>query len=508
MKNAMSQQKFLIGELRKAASKFGEDVRPHFRNEAHFLDSLERCYQLVANRTCRRWLEIVRDPVFRQYLSGFTVSENHDTATASPAIFRERDKVERKILLALEHTQIHSSEFKKVLPLYNLFGRKRRVPYSKLIEILEKAKIIHVHSSYSAGNIDGCCFCKSYALHTEFMEKVLSEYAGHESQDDEMKIVGDPDGQETSASRRTSTVYDIFCANMPDPDLADKVELARELVKQTQEKCQERNGTLILTLPKVWWKGVSPFGWFHFDPDLTVDGMNMGLRAYVKGVQNVFSGGRYYNWFTTASRALRTHFHWNGQPCREIVDCPSGVFWMLSIVGFMMGLVSKTESERMIRHCFMGTFYTDIAQERHKTPSLKRAFMQMLNDDGKRGYYLSDKPSIHMRIWNGMRRLYPEFCEFVECLRMWYPGEVGKFVHAETTRVERDVIGTTAHDLEKRGIGRLLRVHDALWGFRDDPDARFVLRDVALSCLDIAYVKFGENIKWLPYFLGERRMVG
>ena len=156
----MNTKELIVGKLAEIADRNYAENAANFTDKTHFLDSLERCYCFIANRTCQAW---------------------NDTNGIDHRMNKEDFlKDFRLLVFSLENAYIHSTEFKGIFKSYWLNGKKRNVPYGVLLKMLSDGGIIHVNNSYSSGMEYGHevwkHWTKSYCLDSRFMFEVIEAY--------------------------------------------------------------------------------------------------------------------------------------------------------------------------------------------------------------------------------------------------------------------------------------------------------------------------------------------
>lgn len=439
----MNTKELIVGKLAEIADRNYAENASHFKDKTHFLDSLERCYCLIANRTCREWNEI-----------------NGIDYRMSKADFLNDFRL---LVFSLENSYIHSAEFKGVFKSYWLNGEKRNVPYGVLLKMLSDGGIIHVNNSYSSGMEDGHEVWvprpKSYALNWQFMFEVIETYI-------------DSKGKEESFD-----IYDCFQADCPNKLLKAEIEKARILYGTMEE--QEG---ISVRLPKDWETRISPFGYFHFNPKLTVKSLLQGMRSFQRHTRAKQNGGRFYDWFTSCPSAFRTCLWKDGKHYRELIDCHSGIFWMFALNGYSQGQIGREECQRIIDHCFKGTFYTDVSG-RAKTKALKQVFMKVLNTTKNQERYIEKivKDPLFKKIRLDLSRRYPQWTAYLSILKGKHPRKIGKYNHYGTIKIEKQIMDELKRRLESFGYSDLRRVHDALYGLQDVKNIDSILYQVVMD---------------------------
>ena len=278
----MDTKELIVGKLTEIADGNYAENAAHFNDKTHFLDSLERCYCLIANRTCQEWNEV-------------------------NGIDHRMSKVDflndfRLLAFSLENSYIHSTEFKGAFKSYWLNGKKRNVPYGLLLKILSDGGIIHSNQSYSSGLECGHevwqPYPKSYSLDSRFMFEVIEAYLYGKSKDEAFNI------------------YECFQAFYPNRLLEAEIEKARILYRT-----MEGQEGISVVLPKDWDKKISPFGHFYFNEKLTVESLLQGMRSFQRHTRPKQNGGRFYDWFTSCPSAFRNYLWKDGKHYRELIDC-------------------------------------------------------------------------------------------------------------------------------------------------------------------------------------------
>ena len=439
----MNTKELIVEKLAEIADRNYAENAANFKDKTHFLDSLERCYCLIANRTCQEWNE--------------TNGIDHKMSKSDFL------KDFRLLVYPLENSYIHSAEFKRIFKSYWLNGKKRNIPYGVLLKVLSDGGIIHVNNSYSSGMEDGHevwkHWPKSYCLDSRFMFEVIEAYIDGKGKDESFNI------------------YECFQAYYPNKLLEAEIEKARILYRTMEE----REGIRVI-LPNDWETQISRFGYFHFDKKLTVESLLQGMKSFQRHTRPKQNGGRIYDWFTSCPSAFRTCLWKDGKHYRELIDCHSGIFWMFALHGYSQGQIGREECKRIIDHCFKGTFYTDVSGEA-KTKALKQVFMKVLNTTRKQEWYFEEKEkdSLFKKIRLNLSRRYPQWTAYLSILKDKHPRKLGKYNHYFTTRIEKRIMDELKRRLEALGHTDLRRVHDALYGLEDVKDIDSILYQVVMD---------------------------
>ena len=439
----MDTKELIIGKLAEIAEKNYAENATNFKDKTHFLDSLEKCYCLIANRTCQKWNET----------NGIDHRMNKEDFL--------RDF--RLLVYSLDNSYIHSDEFKGAFKSYWLKGKKRNVPYGVLLKMLSDGGIIHVNSSYSPGTAYGCEVCKhwtkSYRLDSCFMFEIIESYLNGKGKGEVFNI------------------YDCFQAKYSNKLLEAEIEKAGILYRTMVEQAG-----ISVRLPKDWETQISPFGYFHFNSKLTVKSLLQGMRSFQRHTRAKKNGGRFYDWFTSCPSAFRTCLWKDGKHYRELIDCHSGIFWMFALHGYSQGQIGREECQRIIDHCFKGTFYTDVSGEA-KTKALKQVFMKVLNTTRNQERYIAKivKDPLFKKIRLDLSRRYPQWTAYLDYLKNKHPRKIGKYNHYGTIKIEEQIMDELKHRLEALGYSDLRRVHDALYGLQDVKNIDAILYQVIMD---------------------------
>ena len=439
----MNTTELIIGKLAEIAEKNYAENAAHFKDKTHFLDSLEKCYCLIANRTCQGWNEI----------NGIGHRMNKEDFL----------KDFRLLIYSLDNSYIHSAEFKGAFKSYWLNGRKYNAPYGVLLKILLNGGIIHSNQSYSSGLECGHEVCqpysKSYSLDSHFMFEVIESYLDDKGKDESFNI------------------YECFQAYYPNKLLEAEIDKARMLYKTMVE----REGISVV-LPQDWDKKISPFGYFRFNKKLTVNSLVQGMRTFQRHTRAKKNGGRFYDWFTSCPSAFRNYLWKDGKHYRELIDCHSGIFWMFALHGYSQGQIGREECQRIIDHCFQGTFYTDVSG-RAKTKALKQVFMKVLNTTKKQERYIEKivKDPLFKKIRLDLSRRYPQWTAYLSILKDKHTRKLGKYNHHATIRIEEQIMDELKRRLESLGYSDLRRVHDALYGLQNVKKIDSILYQVVMD---------------------------
>ena len=458
----MEYSKELIkGKLAAIADANYESNASYFKDKAQFKTAIESCYQLIANGTCREW----------NALNG----ENcHLASIAQGMDFTN-------LFYGIEHTHIHSSDFKRLLGSFRMQGKKARVPYAAILEVLESNGIIAIDGSYSSGkdkdgNKVGGAYTKSYRLDFRFMADVIRWHFDHARQNEPFNI------------------YSCFHAYYPDKLLKAKIEEAKALYEKLAKI--EIEG-LRLRLPTGWQSRISRFGYLTFDEKLEIDNLISGMKSFERHKQGAYTGGRFYDWFTACSSAFRKYLYKDSKNYRELIDCHSGIFWMFALHGYAKGQIGKDECRRMIEHCFHGSFYSDVSGQ-DKTKALKQTFMKVLNMSKRQMNYMENilNDALFIKIHDKLSRAYPQWSAFLDGLKKKKHGKIGRYNHFSTIKIERRIMDELKHRLEVMGYTDLRRVHDALYGLESVPDIEKILLDVVLEYFDLITFKISDPIAY------------
>lgn len=437
----MTNEKIVERRLIEVCDKhFKTQVGRRFKDKPQFLDALYQCYALIANRCCAYWNDC-NGKDWRRKL-GDSRSIYYIAAEQLP------------------FEPIHSRELDSLCMSYRLKGRKRKVPYSRVLAILELEDVIEIDRSYLKGH-----YSMSYRLKPKFMVDVLCQRLEGVSRHDELCI------------------YKCFDAVYPKRLLEKRLNEARKIYADLQTFDGVR-----LVLPDGWdKKGLSVFGEFAFDGKLDIENLIRGMKLFREHKVSGYSYGRFYDWFTLCPSAVRRYLTDGNRSYREIVDCPSGFFWMFALYGFRMGRVGVDECQRMIDQCFSGSFYTAISGL-PKTGAVKVEFMKVLNMRASQIEYMREiQNELFFVIKDRLAFCYPELSAFLELIRAnpkWRQNKsIGRFLHAEITKIEREIMEGMERELERRGMTKLRRVHDAIWGLDslEKGDAQEILKKVVIK---------------------------
>ena len=424
-------------------------------DEYQYRISLEKCYLLISNFTCQKWVK--------------SFSAHHPMNIADIPDFT----------MKVSPANIPSALFKRHLGYSNSESRKSRIAYTVILKILEESNIIHVNNRYSTGTDTVKAFTKSYRLSRNFMCDLLKTYI------------------ETNPSR--FSIYDCFHGWCPNLLMEQQIKTAKELYATI-----EPHDGINVALPPKWEDCIAPFGWFRFNPDLTVERLIKGLRAFTNHRQGEYTGSRMYDWFTLCPKSFRQYLFKGGRHYREVVDCPSGIVWMFSMFGYQSGRISHDECLKMIRHCFYGDFYKDVAEVKDKTTRriVKTTFMQVLNADKRAENFHKNilETPYFLTIERNLKSSYPEWYAYLKYLqsqkreRMSFLdtqnvedptcATLGRFNHYATTQIERNIIERLIVKLERQGLTDLHRVHDAVWGLENVVNANEILFETVMEYFD------------------------
>ena len=457
----MDSKNIIKGKLDGIADANYESNATHFKDKEQFKMAIESCYAFVANKTCMQWNDV----------NGVDYQLDSDITATDFSI----------LIYGIEHTPIHSNDFKRLLGSCRLRGKKTRVPYGIILKALEDGGIIEINSSYSSGkDANGNEICsaypKSYRLDSRFMFKVIKEHFTHAKRNEPFNI------------------YKCFQAFYPDRLLLAKIDEAKNLYDKLKKK--EIDG-LRLCLPDGWHKRISPFGYCTFDEKLEIDNLIGGMRLFEKHKQGSYTGGRYYDWFTSCSSAFRKYLYKGGKNYRELIDCHSGIFWMFALHGYEEGKIDRAECKRMMDDCFKGTFYSDVSGQ-EKTKTLKQTFMKVLNMSRRQVNYMENtlNDELFIKIHKKLYRAYPQWSAFLDELKTKKHGKIGRYNHFATIRIERKIMDELKSRVERLGYSDLRRVHDALYGLESVPDIEKMLFEVSFGYFDSIIPKIPGQISY------------
>jgi len=411
-------------------------IASRYASKAQFRDGLEKVYALIANRTCQNWV--------RLHGSDLRITEDEFFGDLPHFLFD------------LEPSYVSSDEFQFLVGSHRLNGKKRKVPYAVLVDVLKASEIIHVNESYKVGERT-----KSYSLNHRFMARIIGDC---------LKAQKDGD---------CLNVYECFMAYYPNRLLESKIKKAR----QTYEGLSPQDG-IRLKLPSGWYKQISIYGWFTFDEELTIDKLLSDMRTFTKQRKGNADDDRVYDWFTGCSAAFRKYLYVGTDHYRELIDCHSGIFWMFSLHGFEQGRIGGKECMKMINHCFSGTFYTDVSG-RPKTREVKQMFMKVMNMTTRQQRYMM-KNLLFVRIKKCLAVWYPEMTKYLDELRSKKKlrkneNKIGRYNHYQTISIEKKIMDELKKKLEEMGYHHLHRVHDAIYGIQDVPNIESILYNVILD---------------------------
>ena len=420
---------YISRRLDDAARAHYESYKDKFSSLEQFRRGLGDCYRLVAWHVGMQW---------RKYY-GDTIKESDDW-------IRE--------IRSLTPRQIHSKDFGKVLPNYrDMNGKCRRQPYGACLDTLNANHIIYSSESYSNGK-DGP-FTKCYGLENDFFANVLSDLFSCKDNERPHRIF--------------SAIEGCYPPNLLKGKIKDAQRLYASLEPVKGISC---------VLPAGWESQCTDEASFSFNPNLTIEKLLLGLDHFRKQKDPTNHYGRTYDWFTLCPSAFRRHLFIDGKPYREIIDCPSGIFWMLAIAGYKTQKIPEQEVLRLIDQCFGGCFYTDIAGVPQKTVTLKKAFMKSVNAS-PRDFRFACKDPLVCKVSRAIGNQYPAFWSWIEEMRRVHRDAFGEENHRASTLIEQEVMTSLSRHFEEMGYAHLRRVHDALWGVQEIPGAREFLHQIA-----------------------------
>lgn len=412
----------IINRLKETAARHYKPYEGRFPSFELFENSLIDCYRLIAWRVAMKWEDFFGDP----------------------AVTRERIGA----LRFLENCPIHSSEFSALIP----HRRQFRPPYTACLESLANDQIIHICPHYS--NNPSKPFSKKYGLANSFIKSTI-------------------------ASRPQDTIpadiYDALDGHCPKVLLRKKIRDSAKIYNALKE-----TDGIKVVLPQLWDTQCNDRGYFAFNPELSIDNLLLGLKSFKKQTIRGYRKSRYYDWFVSCPSAFRTLLHVGDRPYRELVDCPSGMFWMMSIYGYQKGQISKEECRKIIRHCFSGTFYSDLSGEK-KTRFIKTQFMLIPNST-KRGFAHLNGNALCKRICCSLAKEYPMLWDMFSKIREDSPNP-GEVIYAAYSPIEKHSMEELDYTLTQNGLTHLRRVHDAIYGIDEipEPEARDLLQQIALK---------------------------
>ena len=206
------------------------------------------------------------------------------------------------------------------------------------------------------------------------------------------------------------------------------------------------------------------------------------MKSFKKHNPPRYKGDRVYDWFVSCPSAFRRYIYKGHRHYRELIDCHSGIFWMFALLGYRNGRIGSEECQRMIDHCFKGTFYTDVSK-RKKTKAVKRTFMRVLNmSKGQERYMVGmrrDALFIHIR--RELFQSYPQWSSYLTYLKRTKHGKIGRYNHYRTIAIEKIIMDELRRRLESIGYTDLRRVHDALYGLEDVSGIEGMLYSVTMD---------------------------
>jgi len=409
-------ERFVDRKLQSIAENRYEECKERFLSEQHFLDCMIICYNIVAEKFCREWINKRTAGI---HLTQSTVSN---------------------IIRSVKLCNIPREMFADALERFRKNGRLIRPPYRACLDSLVADRIVHCSDAYS--NAEGHSYSKAYGLHNDFALEAVGNYL---------------------ASMMSSESFDIRSAILARPPAMLIDSLIRK-AKRIYQDLGDINGVR-LVLPNGWEK-VDGNGHLLCNPDISISRLLEDMQLFKDQKDYGDKYGRHYDWFTSCSSAFRSYLFVGDKQFYEILDCPSGVFWMLALAGFREGKISRPEASRLIFHCLRGTFYSDISGE-EKTPALKVVFMKIINSTPKQHRKLDDQLS--KTIIANLSTNYPGFWTYVQA-KQKTSENVGRDVHAVTTHIERIIMNDIVSLLRSNGCSQLHRVHDAIWGVDDVPN--------------------------------------
>jgi len=423
------QDRYLSDTLHSVASKHFGDCREGFKSLEHFEECVTCCHFIIARRYGHEWNS--------EFGKGTSPFANHLP------------------LPVLGGCEIPREDFADTLDRFRTSdGVQHRPPYKACLDALADENIIHVCNSYS--NDPKHPFRKKYNLHNQFVRAVLLHYQS-------VNPPGDFD------------IYSAVCGPYPKSLLASKCRIAKRLYNHLGEI----NG-MRLNLPHGWDESYDEKGQLDFNPDLSLDTLIHEMKLFKDQKDYGDKHGRHYDWFTSCSSSFRKYLFVGDKHYREIVDCPSGAFWMLTIDGFRKGAIPYQEASRLVGDCFTGNFYSDVAGE-PKTRLIKQLFMRVIASNQRQFNAFSSNQTFK-KIYTALSDKYPNFCKYIQIVRDSCD-DVGRWMHTASTCIEKDIIDRFMTLLSENGYTHLRRVHDAVYGIDEVSDAPHLLRRLALNTL-------------------------
>ena len=424
---------YVANRINETACTHYESYKTQFSSLEQFKSALNDCYGFVAWHAANEFEKMF--------------------GTSSIGLDDPRRKV-----LSIAPIRINSKDFGKILANFkDTNGKWHRQPYGLCLDALEDDHILYISDSYS--NAVGQSFPKSYGIENSFFINALEDSSARRD------------------SQRPSRILRAIRGHYPLRLLKGKIREAK-LLYASLKPFEE----ITCILPEGWENQCNDTASFNFNPKLSIDNLLSGLNLFHNHKPPTVQYGRSYDWFALAPSQFRQYLFVDGNHYREIVDCPSGIFWMLGIAGFREHKVPKEEALRLIDQCFTGHFYTNISGVAQKTPALKKSFMKAINTNSNALHYASTDPQIK-RISQNLGIQYPNLWAWIGDKRNTLPVKVGLENHILSTEIEKQVMTTLTTHFEEMGYQHLRRVHDALWGVQDIPNASDSLHQIAIDYL-------------------------
>ena len=433
------KESFVSNRLSMVAKRHFINCQGNFASLSHFQQSIESCYRIVALRTLNEWND--------------SLGELRMVKDAPPISSLSH------IMHSLKDRQIKSVEFAKALQRFRTVdGRQRRPSVTDCLNALSSEGVIHMVKAYS--NDPKHPFAKRYAIDNGFLKEAIVNYLKDKQPSDPFDM------------------REALCITWPKAILGKMLRSAQACLRDIPPTIEG----VRLQLPDGWGLGCDAYGRLCFLPGLDIQHLLLNMRTFKE--QRIIGErhGRYYDWFTECSSSFRPYLFIGDRHYHEIVDCPSGAFWMLAIAGYREGKISQNETCAIIRHCFRKTFYADISRT-EKSNLIKKKFMRVLNDSCRDLKRLLADPLAQI-IVKSLSSRYPQFWAYIQSIRQGAENP-GAQIHRMTTRIEKSIIETLMETLIQGGHTHLRRVHDAIYGLEEVPEAYGLLEQLAFAACDI-----------------------
>lgn len=253
-------------------------------------ETLTNVYSLVANRYCQNF--------------------NEAFGTES-----SREDFDMMQCFQIKDTQISGEQFKDICAPHRVNGKLVRPKYSKALQLLESAGIVHINDHYQVEK-----FCKSYSLDNQFAMTMIADWF--------------------ESGNETLHIYEALNGWLPNKYVKKLVKRAQSIYDAVKDDVHDG---LSLSFPKKFFESFDEFGYCKTDCELSIENVILGLNCFIDSKHSHndnYVDGRNYNWIARMPKKFRKYLG-----LREIADMNASVMVMLSKLGMKSKAIDPKEFE-------------------------------------------------------------------------------------------------------------------------------------------------------------------